>query len=616
MKKVLLLLLVVLCFGFLACKEQEKEPSSDPDNINQNTEDPNTNPSEGEPNEEDPKEEDPNEKEPETPKEVKYKIDFVVDGVIFESLEVLENTMPKPSYDGAKAEDDLYTYEFLGWSPDLEKATRDATYTAVFKNTEKGLKYSTLDGLKLSILGDSISTFYSGSEEPSSYYHTENTYYYPLYCKEVNSYSKTWWGQLINNTNMELGINNSWSGSTAGGSFQNAGWREERTSTLDDNGKMDIFIYYLGTNDLVNGHTKEVFKDAVTKTINDVLKLARCEVFLMTLGYSDYSGYGYTEEGRLSYNEALREIASEYGYGIIPLDEYIIEDNYSIYLHDRLHYNLKGTTLISKICEKSIKEYNGIAFTEEINVEHQEPLAPGVLGVLTATASSGFWQGTNYETNVYLYNLKNGEGETALYSTRIELDKKSDNTYVVRNIIQSGTSKSKYDGDYAIMISDAHKELSILKKAIKDVKVGTIATFDLSNGFPVDITFMDGDGESGTSQQTDPPVTYDGLHVGSYNTGIWSLYETTVFAYSKDALDQGSTYINFYVIGINHVENDTYRIDYLKDIDVATAFGDYEYYILIYRELESKSYFSGLKVNDLCEIIGDITSGEGVVKFK
>ena len=252
---------------------------------------------------------------------------------------------------------------------------------------------------------------------------------------------------------------------------------------------------------------------------------------------------------------------------------------------------------------------------KKIVVEHLEPLAPGVLGKITATASVGFWTGTNYESNIYLYNIKNGEGETALYSTRIELVLDSSNNYVVSNIISSGTSKSKYDGDYVIMISDIYKEIGIVRNAIKNVKVGSIVEFDLSNGFPVEITFKEGSEVQVTPPDEEDPVVTDGILLGSYNTGIWSVYETKVFVYSKDAMDQGSTYINFYVIGINHVDGDNYRIDYLKDIDIATTFGDYEYYILIYREHKDKSYFSGLKVNDTCTITGDITSGSAIMKF-
>ena len=103
-----------------------------------------------------------------------------------------------------------------------------------------------------------------------------------MYCKEINDYNKTWWGQLINNTMMTLGINNSWSGSTAGGSFSNAGYQPSRVNTLNENGDMNILIYYLGTNDLVNGHSDTEFRSAVTKTMEAVNKLCKTQIFVVT----------------------------------------------------------------------------------------------------------------------------------------------------------------------------------------------------------------------------------------------------------------------------------------------------------------------------------------------
>ena len=600
-KKLLFLLLLFLALFIFACKEEQKEPNKDDDSFV----DPGNQGDPGEPgNQGDPKE------------DVKYEISFMVEGVCVKKDDVLENTMPVAPTNVEKAEDDNYIYEFDGWNPTIEVATKDQTYVAVFKQIEKELKFSSLEGLKVSILGDSISTFYNGDDEPSSYYHNTNDFYYPLYCKEINSYDKTWWGQLINNNDMVLGINNSWSGTTAGGSFSNAGDKKVRIDTLDDNGPMDILIYYLGTNDLVNGNSNQVYTNAVLNTLKAVSELCKCQIFVVTLGYSNYSGYNYTESGRIAYNEILRALAEEKGWGVIPLDEYIVEDNYSIYLHDRLHYNYKGATLLSKICEKAIKEYNGIEFTEEIVVEHKEPFEEGVVGKLTATSNTGFWTGTNYEDNIYLYDLGKGEGESALYSIRIEMTKADDGKVVVTNIIQSGTSRPTYEGDYVIMVSELYKKIGEVRMDIQNVKVGCIAEFDLSGGYPVEITFKQGDGTTpGTQTPDDTPVVTDGLLLGSYNTGVWSLYATTILVYSKDALDQGSTYINFYVIGINQVEGDTYRIDYLKDVDIETAFGDYMYYILIYRDNSGNTYFNGIKLNDTCTITGDITSGKAVLKF-
>ena len=66
----------------------------------------------------------------------KYKVTWVVDGK--ESVETYLAGI-KPSYKGkpTKAEDDEYTYKFIGWDKELVAASENVTYTAVFEKTAK-----------------------------------------------------------------------------------------------------------------------------------------------------------------------------------------------------------------------------------------------------------------------------------------------------------------------------------------------------------------------------------------------------------------------------------------------------------------------------------------------
>ena len=190
----------------------------------------------------------------------KYTYKFVdFDGTILSEEEVEYGTLPTAPEDPTRPEDEKRTYEFIGWDKEIAPVTGDVVYTAVYQSTVKEIKYTELAGKIISILGDSISTFYQDGSPMNSYYGQVGRFYYPTYCQDVRTVDKTWWGQLINNTNMILGVNNSWSGSTAVGTDESAGCSDARINTLIQNGNPDIVILYLGTNDLCSGFSVESF---------------------------------------------------------------------------------------------------------------------------------------------------------------------------------------------------------------------------------------------------------------------------------------------------------------------------------------------------------------------
>lgn len=69
-----------------------------------------------------------------------YTIKFVNDdGIVLQTVKVAKGDMPAYTLgtDPVKKADDKYTYEFLGWTPAIEKATDNAIYRAAYKATEK-----------------------------------------------------------------------------------------------------------------------------------------------------------------------------------------------------------------------------------------------------------------------------------------------------------------------------------------------------------------------------------------------------------------------------------------------------------------------------------------------
>ena len=406
-----------------------------------------------------------------------YKYKFVnYNGTVLKSEEVEYGEMPVAPADPTKEEDERRSFVFIGWDKPVEAITENVSYTAVYKVSIKNFKYTDLTGKKVSILGDSISTFYAQGSEMNSYYGQEGRYYYPIYCPDVKTVDKTWWAQLLNHTNMVLGINNSWSGSTAIGSNDSAGCSDARLNTLVENGNPDIVILYLGTNDVCAGYSAADFIAAYETILSKIYNLCGTQVFVCTLGYSAYTGMKYTEEGRLAYNAAIRQFAEDHNLGVIPLDEYIVEDNYKLYLNDFLHYKYKGTTLVSQICEKAICEYNNIKFEGTVDVEHPKPEPTG--HVTIGCYNSGLW--TDYATKVILYSYDAlDHGSSYIYFYIVKITKDGDN-YKVTGKKDLNVAEDFATCDYYIMISSSYPS----HKFFDDVNVNDVLslTGDITSG--------------------------------------------------------------------------------------------------------------------------------------
>ena len=217
------------------------------------------------------------------------------------------------------------------------------------------------EGLKVSVVGDSISTFYSATSEVNSYYHGTNEFYYPIYSATVKSYTDTWWWKTIVGTNTTLGINNSWSGTAVynNGNPNNSGAMNlNRINTLDDNEGVDVVLVFMGTNDCVNGNTSDTFKSSYNILLTRIHScFPNAYVLCFTLGYSAYSGYNYTDTLRLQYNEVIKELAVKHNAGLIDLAKVQTTANYQDMLGDSLHPSLNGMNKISECAIQAIKDY-------------------------------------------------------------------------------------------------------------------------------------------------------------------------------------------------------------------------------------------------------------------
>jgi len=265
-----------------------------------------------------------------------------------------------------KETDSAYQYSFWTWVD--ENGSEINEKSEVLGDLVLSPKFhltpvkTSAEGLKISIVGDSISTHYRQGDPYNSYYNENNTYFYPKYSSCLSSGSQTWWAQTTIKLKANLGINNSWSGTTCtnNGNTKSASPAENDTRllTLDENGTPDIIITYIGTNDCVSGRSKEVFYNGYKNMISKIKKLyPNAYVFCVTLGYSVYSGGSYSDELRLAYNEDIKEVASLYDATVIDWAKIQNTTAYESLLTDRLHLNLNGMNKLSDLCVETINDY-------------------------------------------------------------------------------------------------------------------------------------------------------------------------------------------------------------------------------------------------------------------
>ena len=224
--------------------------------------------------------------------------------------------------------------------------------------------FSKIKGKKVSIIGDSISTF--NGYNPSGY-----AVFYPK--GNVTSVSQTWWYQVINELEMTLLKNCSWSGSECYGDSSSttsaaAGCSTKRINDLaDGTTKPDIIFCYIGINDFYNNTglpdtmwtpasatpadstNINNFFDAYVIMINKIKQTyPNARVFCFTLmdcptvktGYPLINGAGVALN---TFNDHIRLVANTFGCDVIELHNCGLHQyNFSSFGTDTTHPNVAG----------------------------------------------------------------------------------------------------------------------------------------------------------------------------------------------------------------------------------------------------------------------------------
>jgi len=164
-------------------------------------------------------------------------------------------------------------YARFTWNIDIDSPftlydAEQFTNTLQYQIDEINNKFPNYSGKRVSILGDSISTFVPASDKVDGKAPEGCTTTYPgnvtkYEASNVTSEELTWWGRVIAHFGMTLGINESWAGSTIGynPNYTNSGkytadncmCSETRIGHLGESGTPDVIIVFGGTND-INHH--------------------------------------------------------------------------------------------------------------------------------------------------------------------------------------------------------------------------------------------------------------------------------------------------------------------------------------------------------------------------
>lgn len=236
---------------------------------------------------------------------------------------------------------------------------------------QDGGEESSLEGITVSILGDSISTFENWI--PYGYNN-----FYPM-SGEVTDINDTWWIRMFDETGMKLCANASSSGSTCAGDSTDTedpqvGCSDFRITDLSDKNGVypDIIVVFMGTNDLLmsvplgeNDGTTVVeegvidnFSDAYTLMLDKLETYYPCsDIYCCTLMQAgDYgtetpyvpftNGEGLTAE---DYAGQIMVIAENKGFPVIDLYHCGIEiDNLQEMTSDGVHPTPEGMKYIAE----------------------------------------------------------------------------------------------------------------------------------------------------------------------------------------------------------------------------------------------------------------------------
>lgn len=210
-----------------------------------------------------------------------------------------------------------------------------------------------LKGKKLSILGDSLSTYEGISNNPEihrllkfnkAFYQSD----FPL--------DKTYWMQIINDLEMTLCVNNSYSGGLlCGENDANAGINRAEYLSRDDGTSPDVIIVFMGINDFGYYIPSDVFGQDYQATLQKI-KERHPIAKVCCVNLPNRSPLHRTETE--IYNAEIENAAKTAGDNFFIADFFCSRLNNELYkeytLGDGLHPNEMGMDIIAEFIKEAL----------------------------------------------------------------------------------------------------------------------------------------------------------------------------------------------------------------------------------------------------------------------
>lgn len=202
------------------------------------------------------------------------------------------------------------------------KNGRDQRNLQAFREQFGSLADTPLWGKKVSVYGDSISTYMGYHPEPCKvYYDRERAGKAGIFSADA-----TWWAIVLKHFGAQLLMNNSWSGCKVYGDDIAAGSSEWRTRNLHRDSELpDIILIYMGMNDYGYGIYPMDFQIAYERMLWTMKgRYPKAQLYCATLGCGVLDGQNMFLEylnGNAfeDYNQAIRTAAQKYRCHLVDL---------------------------------------------------------------------------------------------------------------------------------------------------------------------------------------------------------------------------------------------------------------------------------------------------------